>query len=106
MNLFYERTESDDKVVVIFKPYSMYLLLVVLIVLMGITFVPALAAYEALGNILIPIAAVVVFARIVFMYKINKEVQTAIRTDSVSITGGKLSAKNPLTFVITKKAGQ
>ncbi|WP_371194867.1 hypothetical protein [Glaciecola sp. SC05] len=106
MDLFYQRTETNEKVVVIFRPYSMYVLLVVLLALMAITFVPALVAYEALGNVLIPIAAVVVIARIVFMYKVNQEVQNAIRSDSVTISGSKLSAKNPLTFVITKTAGQ
>lgn len=104
MDLFYQRSESDDQVVIIFRPYSMYLLLAVLLVLMAITFVPTFAAYESLGNVLIPIAAVVVLARIVFMFKINKEVQEAIRDDRVSITGSKLSAKDPLTFVISKTA--
>jgi hypothetical protein len=50
-----------------------------------------------------PIAAVVVVTRLVFMHKINQEVQQAIREDRVVISGGKLSAKDPLTFVINKK---
>jgi hypothetical protein len=102
MKLLYERSESDNEIVVIFRPYSMYILLVVLLLLMAVTFVPNFAAYAFIGNFLMPIAAVVVVTRIVFMHKINKEVQQAIREDRVSITGGKLSAKDPLTFVITK----
>jgi hypothetical protein len=102
MNLFYERVETDEQIVVVFKPYSMYVLLVVLLLLMAVTFIPALASYEAVANFLLPVAAIVVIARIIFMHKINKEVQQAIRSDKVTISGGKLSTNNPLTFVIIK----
>lgn len=102
MNLLYQRTESANEISIVFKPYSMYVLLLVLILLMAITFVPALSAYEALANVLMPLAALVVVVRIIFMYKVNQEVQKAIRSDSVTVTGGKFSMKNPLTFVITK----
>lgn len=103
MKLLYERNESDEKIVVIFRPYSMYVLLVVLLLLMAVTFVPNFVAYAYIGNFLMPIAAVVVVTRLVFMHKINQEVQQAIREDRVVISGGKLSAKDPLTFVINKK---
>jgi len=105
MDLFYQRSETDEQIIIVFRPYSMYVLLVVLLVLMGVTFVPALADYEYLGNVLIPIAAVVVMARIVMMHSVNKEVQEAIRSDNVKISGSKLSANNPLTFEISKTTG-
>eukprot|EP00919_Chromeraceae_sp_WS-2016_P065215 GHVR01154358.1.p1 GENE.GHVR01154358.1~~GHVR01154358.1.p1 ORF type:complete len:104 (+),score=3.81 GHVR01154358.1:134-445(+) len=102
MNLLYERKETNDQVVVIFKPYSMYLLLFVLLALMALTFIPALSSYVMLGNVLMAVAAIVVMMRIVSMFKINQEIRKAMSEDKVSITGGKLSAKNPLTFVIKK----
>lgn len=102
MKLFYERIETENEIKVIFKPYSMYLLLLVLVLLMAVSFVDALSQYEYLASVLLPIAAVVVGARIVLMHKVNKEVQQAMRDETVSISGGKLSTKNPLNFVISK----
>lgn len=103
MNLLYERKETNDQVVVVFKPYSMYLLLFVLVALMALTFIPALTTYIALGNLLMVVAAIVVLMRIVSMFKINQEIRKAMSEDRVSISGGKFSAKNPLTFVIKKQ---
>ncbi|MFT4653459.1 MAG: energy-coupling factor transporter transmembrane protein EcfT [Patiriisocius sp.] len=105
MKLFFERTESKDKTIIVFKPYSMYLLLAVLALMTAITFVPALLPYEHFVAVLMPIAAAVIAARIIFMYKVNREIQHAIRNNSVNINGGKLSAKKPLTFEITKNQG-
>jgi len=70
---------------------------------MAVTFVPILAQYEPSTNFLMPVAVVVVIARIILMHKVNREVQQGIRDGSVNVTGSKLSANNPLTFVITKK---
>lgn len=100
MKLFFERTQTHDKTLIVFKPYSMYLLLVILTAMTAITFIPALSPYDHLVAILMPIAAAVIAARIILMYKVNKEIQQAIRDENVKISGGKLSAKNPLTFVI------
>lgn len=102
MKLFFERTETEDKTLITFKPYSMYVLLTVLILLTALTFIPALAPYGHLTVVLMPLAAIVVVGRIIFMYKVNREIQQAIRDDKVVISGGKLSTKNPLTFEITK----
>jgi hypothetical protein len=103
MKLFFERKETVDKTIIIFKPYSMYLLLVILGIMTAITFIDALSAYQEFVSILMPLAAVVIGARIVLMFKVNKEIQQAIRDNKVTITGGKLSTKNPLTFEICKK---
>ncbi|MFC4701107.1 hypothetical protein ACFO4O_13115 [Glaciecola siphonariae] len=103
MNLLYQRTETDNEIVVVFRPYSMYVLLFVLLLLMAVTFVPSLEAYAYIANVLMPIAALVVIVRIVFMHKVNSEVRQAMRDDKVTISGGKLSASKPLTFVIAKK---
>ncbi|WP_395339755.1 hypothetical protein PN836_015260 [Ningiella sp. W23] len=106
MKLLFTRNETPEKVVIVFKPYSMYVLLVVLLMLMAVSFIDALASYEYLANYLMPVAALVVVARIIFMHKVNKEIQQAIRDERVEISGGKLSAKNPLTFVIIKLKAQ
>ncbi|GAB54235.1 hypothetical protein GPUN_0081 [Glaciecola punicea ACAM 611] len=104
MNLFFERTHTPGKTIIVFKPYSMYLLLIILAIMTALTFTPALVAYEHFVSILMPVAAAIIAARIVLMYKVNKEIQQAIREDTVKVTGGKLSAKNPLTFEITQSA--
>lgn len=103
MKIFFERTESEDKSIIIFKPYSMYVLLAALALLTAVTFVPSLAPYEYLADALIPIAALIVVGRIVVMFKVNREIQQAVGENNVDISGGKLSAKNPLTFTINKK---
>jgi hypothetical protein len=103
MKLFFERKQNEDATTIIFKPYSMYLLLIVLVALMAVTFVPALAEYERVGSALIYIAAGVVLARVVVMFKVNREIQAAIRNDNVKVSGGKLSATNPLTFIISNQ---
>lgn len=103
MKLFFERTENEDSLRIVFKPYSMYLLLTVLLALMAVTFIPALAQYERVGSVLIFIAAAVLISRIVVMFKVNREIRTAIRSDNVIVSGGKLSATNPLTFIIAKQ---
>ncbi|MFT6267509.1 MAG: hypothetical protein ACJAVV_000307 [Alphaproteobacteria bacterium] len=102
MKLFFERTETEDKTIIVFKPYSMYLLLAVLGLMTAITFIPALSPYDHFVAMLMPLAAAVIAARIIFMYKVNSEIQQAIRDNNVNISGGKLSAKNPLTFELTK----
>nr|WP_136251311.1 hypothetical protein [Ningiella ruwaisensis] len=99
---FYTRDENSDNITIIFKPYSMYALLAVLLVIMAVSFVPALAAFEPYANFLLPIAALIVLARIILMHKVNREIQQAMKADKVTISGGKLSKSRPLTFIITK----
>jgi hypothetical protein len=72
--------------------------------MMAVTFISVLSPYGYLVTVLTPIAAAVVAARIIFMFKVNREIQQAIRDKRVSISGGKLSAKNPLTFEIDNTA--
>ncbi|MBT1451738.1 hypothetical protein KJ365_12675 [Glaciecola sp. XM2] len=104
MKLLYERTETDDKITLVYPPYSMVALLIILLLLMAVTFVEQFSDYAHFSGPLTFAAAIVVFVRIVFMHKVNSEVQSAIRENKVTITGTKLSFTNPLTFVIDKKA--
>lgn len=101
MKWFFERSEANNSVTIIFKPYSMYALLIILGAMTAITFVNALSPYDHFVAMLMPVAAAIIGARIVLMFKVNKEIQQAIRESKVKVSGGKLSAKNPLTFVIT-----
>ena len=52
---------------------------------------------------MLPISAQVLVGRMVVMYKVNREIQKAISSDTVIVSGGKLSAKNPLTFTLGKQ---
>lgn len=106
MKLLYERTETDEQIILVYKPHSMYVLLAILLSLMAITFVPQLSDFASLSGPLTLAAAAVVIVRIVFMHKVNKEVQDAMRSKRVEIKGGKLSLNDPLTFVISKKASE
>jgi hypothetical protein len=103
MKLLYERTETDEQIILVYKPHSMYVLLTILLSLMAITFAPQLSDFASLSGPLTLAAAAVVIIRIVYMHKVNKEVQDAMRRNSVDIKGGKLSLSDPLTFVISKK---
>jgi hypothetical protein len=103
MKLLYERTETDKQIILVYKPHSMYVLLTILLSLMAITFVPQFSDFASLSGPLTLAAAAVVIVRIVFMHKVNKEVQDAMRSNNVDIRGGKLSLSDPLTFVISKK---
>jgi hypothetical protein len=103
MKLLYERTETDKQIILVYKPHSMYILLTILLSLMAITFVPQFSDFASLSGPLTLAAAAVVIVRIVFMHKVNKEVQDAMRSNNVDIRGGKLSLSDPLTFVISKK---
>jgi hypothetical protein len=102
MKLLFERTETNEQVVLVYKPHSMYVLLAILLSLMAVTFAPQLADYAWLSGPLTLAAAAVVVVRIAFMFKVNREVQNAMRRNSVDIKGGKLSMSNPLTFIISK----
>jgi len=106
MKYLFERTETDDQIVLVYQPHSMYVLLVILLSLMAVTFAPQLIDYVWLSGPLTLAAAAIVIVRIVFMFKVNREVQNAMRSNSVDIKGGKLSLSNPLTFVISKETSK
>lgn len=103
MKYLFERTENNEQIVLVYKPHSMYVLLAILLSLMAVTFAPQLADYATLSGPLTLAAAAVVIIRIVFMFNVNREVQNAMRTNSVDIKGSKLSLSDPLTFIITKQ---
>jgi uncharacterized membrane-anchored protein len=94
--------EDDSKVILIYHPHSTIALIVILLALMAVTFIEPLSAYAWLSPPLTVVAAIIVAVRILFMHKVNREVQQAMKDDKITVTGGKLSLTNPLTFTISK----
>lgn len=100
-SLYYSRTETDQSIVIVWKPFSTYSTFI----LLAIALVGSLCSITALALVafLLLIVNAVVYS--VDCKKPKSEINEASRNSSVQVSGNKFSFFAPLTITIMK-AGQ
>lgn len=99
MNFFYERTESDDKVMIVLKPHSLYTMLL----MVAVWLINELVLQVALiTQIIMPVLLVFIAFRFISLLRVQKEVLLAMKQERVTTSGSKFSFSNPFTYIINK----
>jgi uncharacterized membrane protein len=101
MAIFYERTETEDKIVIKYKYWPLiYVLLVIGIVSMVVL---RIIGY---GYLSLPVTALCILLMLAVFFgygKVRSEVREAMKKGKVSMSGSKFSFSNPYTLEIPKK---
>lgn len=96
MDLFYERKEQKNKVVITYKYSALfYLVLLAAVIVSGI--VPS--SFQWYMVVLVLLLGTIYIA---LKIKPNREIREAAKRGKLKVSGSKFSFKNPLTFEITK----
>lgn len=103
MNLFYKRTESQEKVSLTINRY------IPLYVVLSAVVLPMLITNELVGSVLISIIEVNEILSLILgivwgvqMFKLRHDFINMIKTKNYTISGRSLSLKNPTTYHIHK----
>ena len=99
MKFFFERTESDGKVMIVLKPHSLYVMLLMLAAWMINDLVLQLAPVT---QIIMPVFIVFMVIRFFSLIRVQKEVLIAMKQGRVATSGSKFSFSNPFTYIISK----
>ena len=99
MKVFLERSETEEEIVIVHKPYFIYAFFaaIVLWVLAGI--VPSIASLS--GFVWLVLIVLIVW-RFVAMRQYRKEVAEAMKNGTVAMSGSMLNPTRPLTVRISK----
>ncbi|TMN86844.1 hypothetical protein CWB72_17815 [Pseudoalteromonas phenolica] len=101
MKIFYERTETEDNVILVFKPYYLYMLFGALALEVIKNQFLSLGLQSISGVIWFFVFTLIV-VRFISMRKINSELSKAMKVGDISLSGSKFNPKNPLTATIPK----
>lgn len=105
MGFFFERTETENEIVVVYKPYFLYVFFLAFLVSALANQLPDSATFKSVAGLIWLSALALFFFRFVAMRKTWGEMREAMRTGAVSVSGSKLSPSNPLTYRIPKARG-
>lgn len=102
MNFFFERSETDKEIIVVNKPYFLYLFFLALILLAAGDQFPEHTAIKSIAALTWFLALVVMVLRYFSMRKVWREMRAAMRSGEVTMSGSKLNPSNPLVVRIPK----
>lgn len=102
MNLFFEREETEDEIVVTHKPYFLYVLLgALLLAVISNNFGFSETAKSLVG--LVWFFTIVMFIwRFISIRGIQKEMTTAMKSGGITISGSRFNFKDPMIVRIPK----
>jgi hypothetical protein len=105
MSLFYQRTETEKEVTIVFR-YNAYinwlLIILLLLILIASVFGNNNFFYELFSFAVIPLIVLVALIYRIGIFRANKEIKERMQNGSVEVSGSKLSISNPLKFIIKK----
>lgn len=102
MKALFERTETENEIVIVQQPYMLYLILSVLASgWVSSTNQDVEWLVFASGAVWLSMILFVVW-NVKTIFKTNKEIARAMKRGDVSISGSRLSFKKPMTFKIPK----
>ena len=96
MSLFYERKETQEEIVIVYKNYP--IVLITFCVTLFLSFV----IEGAIGAIFTILAFIACVAFVGGYWGINQEVRKAMKAKGVTCSGSKWSMSNPMTATIKK----
>jgi hypothetical protein len=102
MAIFFERTETEEKITIRYKNMIVYYLLYFVLIVLAIGTVVLSYLSPLLGCIAMPAIVVPLFLLYFFMHGVNSEVKEAMKNGKVQVSGSRFSSSNPLTFEISK----
>ena len=98
-SLYYSRTETEQSIVIVWKPFSTYSTFILLAVAL-VGSLCSITAISLIAFLLLVVNAVVYFAD---CKKPRSEINEASRNSSVQVSGNKFSLSSPLTVTIAKE---
>jgi len=102
MNFFFDRTETDKEIVVVNKPYFLYLIFIALILWVAADQFPTHTVVKSMAGFAWFLAIVVVLLRYLSMRKVWREMREAMQIGEIAMSGSKLNPSNPLVVRIKK----
>ncbi|WP_299020444.1 hypothetical protein [uncultured Photobacterium sp.] len=99
MNFFFERKESDNRIMITLKPHSLYVMLVMLAVWLANDL---LLQSAPMAQVIMPVFIVFMVVRFFSLIRVQKEVLVAMKLGKVKMSGSKFSFANPFTYTISK----
>jgi len=103
MNFFFDRTETDKEIVVVNKPYFLYLIFLALILWVAADQFPEHTAVKSMAGLAWFLAIVVMLLRYLSMRKVWREMREAMQIGEVTMSGSKFNPSNPLVVRISKE---
>ena len=104
-SFFYSRTETDTKITIVWKPTTFLFQFAPLLFCLLFSFTASLFL-ESLFTLLSSLSLILFFINsivvIVKMRNITREINAALKNNSVQANGRKYSFSNPLTYIIDK----
>lgn len=101
MSFFYERVETEDKIVITYKNMIIYYMVYVGLVTLAIILMP-LSRIVPLLCLAAPFVIVALLALWLHMRGVNSEIKKAMKKKKVIVSGSKFSNSNPMRFEIPK----
>ena len=92
MAIFYERTETEDEIIIRYKYWALFYIFII------ITF----ALYFIVGSRWIILITPFVMLFIIDFWRPNQEIRKAMKEGNVQVLGSRFSFSNPFTAIIKK----
>jgi len=106
MPLFYDRAETEDKIIIQYKNSLLYFgIYVFMIAAAAVTLLMGLVVPE-IFCFMVPVVIVVLFLLRFSTRDIDPEIKDAMKKKKAKITGSRFSASEPLTIEISKETTQ
>ncbi|MGB2761941.1 MAG: hypothetical protein WBC21_00125 [Minisyncoccales bacterium] len=100
MALFYKREETSDEIIIRYKYYSLFYIILIVGLILSISVDEITGA--SWGYLIWALIFIFLLAFLVDIRKPNKEIRRAMKEGSVQISGSRFSFSNPFTAVIKK----
>ena len=102
MSFFFERSETETEIVVIHKPYYLYVFFLVLILWVAADLFPEHSTIKSIAGFAWVTAIALMVSRYFAMRKTWNEMKDAMQKGGVTMSGSKLNPSDPLTVRIPK----
>lgn len=101
MAIFYERVETEDKIVITYKFHILfYVVFAVVLLFLGLSYVNPV--FEAYNTAVFVLAMIFFLVYLIDVWRLRPEIQGALRAGKAKVSGHKLSISNPLRIEISK----
>ena len=95
MALMYNRKETKDKIVIVYKYQALWYYILIVVLIVGVI-------NQFVGLILLPFFIIYAMFHIFGKLKPGKEIKKAMMNSKVKMSGNRFSLTKPLTFEISK----
>ena len=101
MVLLYERNETPDEVIIVYKGWLLFYVMIITYIVLEFIF-DIFIKSPAAHFWLIAIFFILIIVFIIDSWKPNREIRRALKENVVQVSGSKFSLRNPFIVVIKK----